>query len=147
MSYANLLIANANPDFKFILVRFTNDDGNKSKPYMYKTLLDVEVGQQVVVDSPTGVAIVEVFEVTPAIECDHEAAFRIKWIVSVVDRAHYNDCVEMEKVVLGKVNKMQAKKKQQALLVEMEETFGKDEIGLLTTTILTSAAKPDSQEF
>lgn len=146
MSNANLLIANANPDFKFVKCCFYDSNGF-SKPYQYKTLLDVEIGQQVLVDSPSGIAIVKVLEVTAAIECEHEHNYDIKWIVDVINRGHYNDCVEMEKGITAKVNKMMAKRKQTLLMTALNDEFGSDEIQKLTTTILSEACAPGKEDF
>lgn len=83
---------------KIVGVTFNRDrayTGNSSsgKVYHYKTYLDLNVGDECVVDSPYGTAIVTVVAINPE---NWFATRATKWIVDRVDRRNYNSLLAAE---------------------------------------------------
>lgn len=115
------LFLSQNEDLKLVKVTFAGS----TKKYTYKTLLSVEEGDKVVVDSPRdGMVMVDVTEVTPAIESDLNFSYNLKWIVQVVDTTHYEECAEMESKLNKELNKIKAQKARKELLAEAKESLG-----------------------
>ncbi len=141
MHNANLLIANARPDdFKFVEVVF-KECGHASKPYMFKTFMDVTVGGHVVIEVPSGLTIVEVTKVTPALEANLQSQLEVKWIIGLVDREQYDQCIKMEAGLTSKLNIMEAERSQRLILSALEEEYGIDEIKELTESIDCAPSK------
>lgn len=114
------LILSENKDFKFVGVKF---DENAHKVYYYKTLLDFEVGDKAIVDSPyEGLVIVDVVEVKSALQVDGN--FRYKWIVNKVDLTEYQRLNEQEEKILETL----AEYRGSILKKEMYESL-KEELG------------------
>ncbi len=117
----NLFLAE-NPNFKLIIVNFPGS----TKPYHYKTMLDIEVGDKLVVATPQGLTVLEALEVIPAIESDLTYSFPIKWVVSKVDLASYEECIAMEREAVKTLNLMQAKKHRTELMQNLTEELGEE---------------------
>ena len=123
MSDLNLLLAEQNENFKIVKVTFPNT----SKAYTYKTVLDIEKGNLVIVDTPSsGFTIVEVQEVLPAIETNLDFGFNVKWIVSKVDTEQYDACLTMERAVTKSLNKLKYSRRRHELIHDLECVIGLD---------------------
>ena len=108
MNELNILLAD-NEDFKFVTVVFAPYTGTNT--YTYKTLLDVEVDDFVVVHTPSrGYQVVKVLEVLSPLEVDLEAKYEYKWLVQKVDLEHFDKVMATEKEVRAVVNKSKNKR-------------------------------------
>lgn len=131
MSDLELFLAEANKDFKIVTVKFDSSKTVKldTKTYTYKTVLDVQEGDKVVVDSPSsGMVIVDVIEAVPAIETNLDFGFQVKWIVSKVDVKNYEECKEIERKALKQINMLKYTNKRKELLHDLTEVIGEDGI-------------------
>lgn len=93
------LIALLQEGYTTIQVVFNDDVRGRSKPYTYKAPLSagVEVGDRVVVDSPSkGLVVVEVVGTDKAPRIDLDADFTYKWIVQKVELKAYEEQLERE---------------------------------------------------
>lgn len=119
------LFLSQNENLKLVRVSFP---GN-SKLYTYKTLLDIKEDQEVIVESPRdGMTIVKVHSVTPAIESNLTFSYSLKWIVQVVDTAHYEQCLNMERELNKEINKLKAQKARKELLEEAKLVLGSESV-------------------
>jgi hypothetical protein len=111
MHEVNVLLAE-NPDFKFVQVTFDeNNFPGTLKKYTYKTLEKVEIGDKVLVDSPSsGFTVTTVSDVLSPMEIDFEVKYKYKWIVQVIDTVNYDQMVAVEKDLLALVNKSKNKR-------------------------------------
>lgn len=127
----NLFLAQ-NEDFKIVKVVFPSS----SKRYTYKTTLNIEAGDKVIVDSPRdGMTVVDVVDVVPGIETDLQYSFNLKWIVQKVDTTHYEQALEMEAKLNTEFNKIKARKARQEMLESVTEQLGKDAVKELTKLV------------
>lgn len=86
-----------------------NDNGFDSKAYTYKAPLGVQEGDFVVVDSPSkGLTVVRVDGVDAAPRIDLEAKFTYKWIVSTIDRSHYDGTLRAEAEFTERLEEVEA---------------------------------------
>ena len=108
MNEVNILLAD-NENFKFATVVFAPYTGTKT--YTYKTMLDIQVDDFVVVDTPSnGFQVCQVREVLTPMEVDLEVKFSYKWIVQKVDTEQYDKSVALEKSVRAFVNQSKNKR-------------------------------------
>lgn len=120
----NILLAE-NPNFKIVKVVFEG----ASRQYTYKTFLEVEAGDIVVVKTPSeGLKLVEAIEVIPADEADLNPGFTIKWLVDVVNRNHYRECKEREAQINKQMNTLRAKKQRKEATELLKEEYGAEAI-------------------
>lgn len=129
MSDLNLFLAEANEDFKLVKVVFQTS----AKQYTYKTVLEVEVGSKAVVDAPSGLTVVEVVEVVPAMEAALSGS--LKWLVSVINFDHYDTCVEMEKQATKTLNQLKYTRKRRELLEELNRSIGEEGVAAVRQLI------------
>lgn len=123
-----------NPKFKFVSIVFAPYTG--SKEYTYKTLLDIEVDDFVVVQTPSKeYQCVQVRTVEDPLEVELISGVHYKWVVQKVDMAHYEECREMEKAVQLKLRKAESRKRQQELRESATE-FLTDEERAETTKLV-----------
>lgn len=123
MSDLELFLAETNKDFKIVTVKF--DSSNKT--YTYKTILDVQKGDKVIVDTPSsGMVIVDVVKAVPALETSLNFGFKIKWVVSKVDIEHYEECKKMERKALKQINTLKYTKEHKESLYNLAEVIGED---------------------
>jgi len=123
MSDLNLLLAEQNENFKIVKVTFPTN----GKQYTYKTVLDLEEGDNVIVDSPNnGFVVVEVGEVIPAIETNLDFGFNVKWIVSKVDTEQYEACIDMERQATKTLNQLKYSRRRKELIKDLEDVVGAD---------------------
>lgn len=122
MSYLNLFLAESNENFKIVQVQFPSSQ----KIYHYKTILDIQKDDYVVVDAPGGFEVLQVLDTIPGIETDLTYNFQLKWIVSRVDVETYQECIKMEREATKVLNQLKYTKRRKALLSELEETIGTD---------------------
>ena len=112
-----------NEDFKFAACTFQG----ASVRYTYKTLLDVEVGDFVLVDTASGVQIVVVRDVLQIEDVD-AGAYEYKWIIGKVDWTHMKECEAMEEAVLKKLRAAQRKHIANQALTTMLTDEDADEV-------------------
>ena len=125
MSDLNLFLAEANENFKIVVVQFPTS----SKKYHYKTVLDIEEGDMIVVDAPsTGFTVLEALEVIPAIETELSYNFQLKWVVSKVDIEHYEACKKMEREATKTLNQLKYTRRRKELMADLEDVIGEDGI-------------------
>ena len=123
MSTLNILLA-SNPDFKFVTVVFKN----AAQPYTYKTTLDVEEGDTVVVDTPrTGFTCVKITGILKPEEVDL-TAFEYAWVVSKVDLEHYEKVKEIQVQVNKVINDSKRAKLISEMKAQLVETVGEDTV-------------------
>src|ERR1017187_568648 len=102
---------------------YENKENAPSK--VYKTLdPDIKVGDLVVVPSTTrhNFTTVKIIEVDVYI--DLESSIPVDWVVDRVDRAKYVALLNMEKVIMEKVQAGETKKKRAAMKAMLEENMG-----------------------
>lgn len=125
MSDLNLFLAEANPDFKIVVVQFPTS----SKNYHYKTILDVQPGDKVVVDAPsTGYTVLDVVEVIPALETELSYNFQIKWVVDKVDVEQYEKVQLMEREATKTLNQLKYTRRRKELLEDLKSEVGAEGI-------------------
>ncbi len=134
MNNVNLLLSQ-NSDFKFVGVKFYEQlqrgqmpslDGLSNKTYHYKTTLDLEVGDKVIVDTPSGeLKIVEVVNIKELHELEDDK-INYKWIVSKVDLEYYHKCKDTETEVKKQMNKMAFNKQREEYKAQLQERLGPD---------------------
>ena len=125
MSDLNLFLAE-NEDFKIVQVNFTKD---ATKSYHYKTMLNVEEGDFVVVDTPNnGYQVVEVIEVIPGQECELTFNFNLKWIVQKVETEQYEAAKKMERDAIKVLNKAKYARRRSEMIEDLKDNIGEDAI-------------------
>ena len=103
-----------NENFKYISCVFAPYTGEKE--YTYKTLLDVEENDFVVVQTPSKeYQIVQIRSIIDPMEFDPIHGVRYKWAMQKLDTEHYDSCVEMEKQVNKKLRTAEVRKRQEEL--------------------------------
>ena len=125
MQEINLILSD-NPSFKFVQVRFPHENGGSSKPYTYKTHINLEVNDFVIVQSPYGVKVVQVSKLLSIHEADSN--YRYKWVVQKVDYTDYNYLNENEEHILGTLATIRAKKLKKEMYKELTKEIGKKAI-------------------
>lgn len=124
MKDINILLAD-NEDFKFVVGVFAPYTGQKG--YTYKTVLDVEVDDFVIVETPSnGFQIVKVVEVASPFDIDLNSNIKYKWVVDKLDLSHYEKCKEQEKALLQYVNRSKNKQAVEEAKQILVESLGKD---------------------
>lgn len=115
-----------NPKFKFVSIVFAPYTG--AKEYTYKTLLDVEVDDFVVVQTPSKeYQCVQIRAVMDPLEVELIIGVNYKWLVQKVDMAHYEECREMEEQVQLKLRTAESRKRQKELRESASEFLTEDE--------------------
>jgi hypothetical protein len=101
------LTINSQMEIKYAVVKFHES----SKEYTYRTDLDLEKGDLVVVSSPhSGYAVVTVIDVSGLTQSQRSMA--TKWIVQKVDITEHLARLERQKLAQEIRNKLQSKKEQ-----------------------------------
>lgn len=114
-----------NENFKFVSVVFAPYTG--SQEYTYKTTLSLEEEDFVVVQTPNnGYQVCQVRSVMEPLEAELKSNINYKWIVQKVDFASFEACTNMEKQLMSKLKRAEARKRQQELR-ESAATFLSDE--------------------
>lgn len=123
---ATFLAAMLNDQLKTIEVQFKDCAGQPvGASYTYKTELDLEVGDEVVVDSPsTGMTVVYVSQIHDLPQLDTQAPFQYKWVVSKVDRAGYDTRLETEADLEKEFAVIKHKQQRLNALNELKESLG-----------------------
>lgn len=126
-----LLLALLNTELKTVGVQFKDMNGEAfGKVYTYKTDLELEVGDEVIVDAPsTGMTIVVVAEVHDIADLDEKASFEYKWIVGKVDTEAHEKRLEREEELAKEFAVVQRKVKKVKMVNELKRSlgFGEDE--------------------
>ena len=133
MNEVNLLLSQ-NPKFKFVGIEFRET----AKVYPYKTVLDVEVGDKVLVPCGDGVdqiikmvSVVVVGDETPEVATGKKH----KWIIQKVDMTHFKECLEVERTVTKELNALRTNRIRKEYLQHLETQIGDDGIKLLGDSI------------
>ena len=95
-----------------------------TKAYTYKARLDddIEVGDHVVVDSPSkGLTVVEVTAVHKTAKIDLDAPFTYKWIVQKVDRTRYDETKAKEDEFLETMMEVERVHERELLLAKFKD--------------------------
>ena len=100
------------------------------KVYTYKTDLELEVGDEVIVDAPsTGLTVVKVARVDTLADINMDAPFTYKWVVGKVDvdghKARIEKEAELEKEFAA--IKAKARKMRQIAQLKADLGFAEDE--------------------
>lgn len=124
MSDLNLILAE-NENFKFVVARFNG----ASNTYTYKTTLDLQVDDFVVVETPSnGFQVVQVVEVASADEFELTYSGKLKWVVSKVDTDYYEEVRTMEREANKHLNKAKRIKARREHLAALTEELGEEEL-------------------
>ena len=122
MNDLNLLLAQ-NENFKFVEVVFNHTD----KHYVYKTALDVEVGDSLVVEAPSGFKVVEVKAVLKFNElCSSKRGIKLKWVVQKVDTTEYERCKKAENDAQQHLDTARVSKMREELEASLTQQIGAD---------------------
>jgi hypothetical protein len=79
---------------------------SQGKVYTYMTLLDLEPGQDVIVETPDGLSVAQVVEVHDTAQIDPEAPFQYKWAVSTSARDCRQERTRIHEVVQDAFDRM-----------------------------------------
>lgn len=128
----NALIADQNPNLKFVKVVFPNS----LKHYTYKTLFDVKEGDKAVVESPqSGLTIVDVIEVVDISDIDLNVNYEYKWLVYVVDLTQYKQLQEASATLYKELNKQVQAANVAKMKATLTEKIGEDNVKALTAKV------------
>lgn len=127
----NHILAEANENLKFVKVSFPSSD----KLHTYKTTLDVEIDDNLVV--PVGMQeelkVVTVVDIVNVWEIDDHIKY--KWVVQKVDLEHYEDCKAKEQEAVVALNRLKYSKRRREMLNELEATLGEGTTVTLTKLV------------
>jgi hypothetical protein len=90
-------------------------------PYSFKTILDLEKGDSVVVDTINGLQVAKVVKVT-----DIVPSIATKWVISKVDLEGHKERLEKEEEMKLVKEKMKQRKKELEEISEFEKFAEKD---------------------
>ena len=125
MNKLNALFAE-NENFKFISVVFSPFTGTRT--YTYKTTLDVQEGDFVIVDTPNGgLSVVQVKKLNDFTDVNFNVTYGYKWVVQKIDRTDYDELVVKEKQLAKTLNKVTAKKVLHELRTSLLEDMSEEE--------------------
>ncbi len=135
MNEVNLLLSQ-NPKFKFVEVRFRTG----AKTYTYKTMLDVELEEFVLVpiyqDGDEDNAKIKMAKVVSIGEIAHlSSSHNYRWIVQKVDMSHFEHCCEVEENVAKELSKVRAASLRKKLLDNLQEQVGEEGVKLLEASV------------
>lgn len=128
----NLFLAQ-NENFKIVKVCFPSS----TKQYAYKSILPVEPGDQVVIESPRdGLMVLEAVDVIPGAECNDTLLNKAtKWVVQKVNTSHYEEAQAMERELNKEINKLRAAKARKEMLETAREELGEEAVTNLTKLV------------
>jgi hypothetical protein len=128
MKAVDIMLSN-NENFKFVACVFAPYTGTRS--YSYKTMLDLVVGDYVVVDTPSnGFQVVEVVGVVVAEDFDGpDIAY--KWVVCRVDLEQYKECQQLEAAIHKEIHKSKSRSVYAALKAELQSTVGEETVNAI----------------
>lgn len=109
------------PDLKCVQVRFKDNP----KKYSYKTLLDLEVGDEVIVKSPNDgfIVVAVVGNCADALE-----KYPLKWITQKVNSKHYDEVVAAEDEAVKKIRDKSSKNRRNKDLIAIKELLGYEDM-------------------
>ena len=94
-----------NPSFKFVTTVFAPYTG--SREYTYKTLLDLETEDYVVVQTPNGeYKVVQVRTVCEPDEIELNPDIKYKWVIQKLEFEHYDAVLEKEASITDTIFKL-----------------------------------------
>lgn len=125
MFEVNAILASENTAFKFVKVAFSDYPTNNSKLHTYKTTLEVEEGDSVIVNTPSeGFKVVKVHEVLDITEVEQNPGFSYKWVVDRINVKNYEKCVDAEKSMAKEIRAAMQAKRLKELQDQMAERIG-----------------------
>jgi len=131
----------SNENFTFVTVSFQTSQNAKgwTKPYTYKTLLDLKTDDLVVVpaskDDETRLKVAKVVEVLPPFSPGLDMEENHKWVMSIVDLSVYEDCLAAESQMTAQLSMAKAKKLQDEAISLLEESVGSTVLGKLKSLV------------
>lgn len=130
MKEVNALLC-SNENFKIVEVIFSTSKtpSGKSKPYTFKTLLDLKPDDQVVVKVTNGVEqeilkCATVSRLVPLHEVNLDSDDEIRWVVSIIDTLVYDDCMAAERKMANQLMNAKAQRLRKESLELLESTVG-----------------------
>jgi hypothetical protein len=120
MSIIDAVLAD-NEQFKFLSCTFAPYTGTKT--YHYKTMLDIDVGDHVVVYVPNSASyqVVEVKEVHSFFDLELRDDIEYRWVVQKVDSKTYLESIEKEKELASTLRKATHRKARKELTATVLE--------------------------
>jgi len=120
------LIATLSTSLTTIGVQFKDHSGEGfGKVYTYKTDLQLEVGDEVIVDAPsTGLTVVKVARVDTLADINMNAPFTYKWVVGKVDVEAHAKRLEKEAELEKEFAAIQAKVRKMRQIAELKAALG-----------------------
>jgi len=120
MNDTDLILAQSDK-LQFVAVQFTGS----TTLYTYKTTLQVQEGDYVVVLTPSGgLQVATVHGLVDMHDVTYEGY--IKWIVTVLDMNHYTECLEAEREVTATLAKAKRHKLVKEASAALSESLGLD---------------------
>jgi len=137
MNELDVLLAR-NADFKFLTVTFNTgyntSQSASDKEYTYKTMLDIEVDDVLVVCVGDVYKTVTVRKVIDAMARTDNRK-NINWVVCKVDTASYEADIELQNRLQKKVTKALAKKRQKELEESLLDYMDDDDMAEVSTLL------------
>lgn len=93
------------------------------KIYTYKTWLDHQIGDSVVVLTAKGYKVVEVVEVHEQSQIDGTSTIEYKWIVAIVDHNHYQAKTILDEEAIVDINNDLRKQASKTVLDQVSENL------------------------
>lgn len=120
------LMAMLTENLKTVAVQFKDYEGEATGGhYTYKTDLELTVGDEVIVKSPsTGFTVAVVSEVHNFAELDETAEYEYKWVVQKVDAEGYKARLEEEDKVAKELAVIQGKAKRSKVIANLKTALG-----------------------
>lgn len=118
--------------------------GPSGKLYTYITRDTFESGDTVVVPIKDGFGLATVEDFHAQARLDQNPGYEYKWVVQKVDLAGWEKLNDLTEQVTLKIKDMQRQKARQAVIQQLEETFGKDGVGSVKTLLLGDAVEAES---
>lgn len=125
MKIANLIAA-LSTTLTTVGVQYKDANGQAfGKTYTYKTDLELEVGDEVIVDAPsTGLTVVVVTRLDSIADINENASYAYKWVVGKVDLEAHNSRLEKEEELAEEFAKVQQKVSRMRKIKELKEALG-----------------------
>ncbi len=127
----NAMINAMYAELKCVQVRFkgnsfssqkgVNDNNLSHKEYSYKTFLDLKIGDEVIVHSPSAGFVVVVVCGSDTSDLDSK---RLKWVLQKVEVEEYEENQEKETQAFANLRNMMSETRRKKAMSEMKEMLG-----------------------
>ncbi len=111
-----------NPNTRAILATYDEKEGEKPKPYTFKTIdKSIKVGDLVVVPTSTrhNLTVVKVVDVD--IDVDIDTPHEIKWVIGKVDLETHQKLIDMELEAIAAINQAEIRKRRVELAKKLQD--------------------------